>query len=88
MRGMEKVELTALEHSVERMWVAQPAQGRQPVIRLGRLVDGRWWASRDGFTGTGAWAFTDELQAETAAHRWSERSGLRWRSAALDDVSR
>lgn len=80
---MERIELEALDHVVERAWVAEPVQGRQPVITIGRLADGRWWAAREGLTGTGAWVFGDELLAEQAAHRWSEQSRLRWRPAKL-----
>lgn len=77
-----------LEHTVVRAWVAQPVQGRQPVIRVGTLADGRWWASRDdGHRWVGAWVFGDEMQAEQAAHRWSERSGLRWRRLDATEVS-
>lgn len=85
---MDRIDLGALDHVVKRMWVAQAIQGRQPVIRLGTLADGRWWASREGFTGTGVWVFGDEMRAEEAAHRWSERSGLRWHRVEADEISR
>ena len=85
---MDRIELSELEHSVERVWVAQPVQGRQQVISLGRLADGRWWASKDdGGRRVLAWVFGDELGAEAAAHRWSERSGLRWRQQQPADHS-
>jgi hypothetical protein len=80
---MERIDVATLEHTVERTWVAEPVQGRRPVIRVGRLADGRWWWSRDdGQRDQGAWACGSEVEAEFAAHRWSERSGLRWRQAS------
>jgi len=80
---MERIELGSLEYTIERTWVAQPIQGRQPVIRVGKLADGRWWAGHDdGHRWTGVWACDSEVQAEEAADRWSRRSRLRWRPAA------
>jgi hypothetical protein len=77
---MDRIDLAELEHTVERVWVAEPVQGRQAVIRVGRLADGRWWVSRDdGRHWTDCRACGDEHQAEAAADRWSRRSGLRWR---------
>lgn len=78
------MELGKLDFVIERMWVAEPIQGRRPVIKVGTLTDGRWWASRDdGHRWAGAWVFGDEVQAEAAADRWSRRSGLRWLPAAV-----
>lgn len=77
---MQRIDLGQFEHTVERTWAAEPVQGRRPVIRLGRLGDGRWWVARDdGHRWTGVWACGDEVQAEAVADRWSRRSGLRWR---------
>jgi hypothetical protein len=79
---VDTIDLTEVEHTVEHVWVAQPIQGRQPVIRVGKLADGRWWAGRDdGHRWTGTWAYDTEEQAEAAADRWSRLSGLRWRKA-------
>jgi hypothetical protein len=80
---VERIQLESLDYVIERVWVAEPIQGRQPVIRLGRLADGRWWAAKEGLSGPGAWVFGDELRAEAAAHRWSEQSKLRWRPATV-----
>lgn len=86
---MNRIDLDGLAHTVERVWVAQPIQGRHPVIRIGKLADGRWYASRDdGHRWTGTWACGDELQAEAAAHHWSVLSRLRWRRASVEQVSR
>jgi hypothetical protein len=87
--GVERIDLETLDFVIERVWVAEPIQGRQPVIGVGRLSDGRWWWSRDdGQRDRAAWACSDELSAERAAHQWSERSRLRWRQAAVPEPIR
>ncbi|MGX6605678.1 hypothetical protein ACWKSP_26620 [Micromonosporaceae bacterium Da 78-11] len=71
---MERIDLTGLEHTVDRVWATgEPGHWQYACVQIGRLATGQWFAARHGLRWSNAWAATDERQACEAVEAWTHR---------------
>lgn len=84
---MERIDLADHPHERLRSWESgEPGHWQHHTLEIGRLADGRWYASRTSRRGTHTWAAHTERAVCDAATSWMKRIGRDWRETTEQDA--